>query len=85
MRIALLVAGLAVSGCSETAPQAAPAVKPAFGKAGGKSACADQFSQTDCRAHPGCRWVNAYKRGDGTYATPYCDGQARSWWTVPVK
>jgi hypothetical protein len=77
--IALLVAGLAVSGCTETAPPAAPAAKPAFGKAARKPACADQFSQTDCQAHPGCKWVNAYKREDGTYATPYCYGRARSW------
>jgi hypothetical protein len=55
----------------------AAAASAAFGRAAAKPTCADQFSETDCQAHLGCRWVNAYKRGDGTYALPYCYGRAR--------
>lgn len=56
---------------------AAAAASAAFGRVAAKSTCADQFSETECQTHLGCRWVNAYKREDGTYATAYCYGKAR--------
>ena len=36
--------------------------------------CLDRFSEGACKQRPGCRWVNDYKRMDGTWASAYCSG-----------
>ena len=36
--------------------------------------CLDRFSEGACKQRPGCRWVNEYKRMDGTWASAYCSG-----------
>ena len=76
MRVAIIVgvaAGLVASVSGRTTSTAA-ATKPAPAKPAANAPCADRFSEADCRERRGCRWIAAYKRGDGTYATAYCLG-----------
>jgi hypothetical protein len=52
--------------------------KPAPGKPAANAPCADRFSEATCKERSGCRWIEAHKRQDGTFATAYClGGRAR--------
>jgi hypothetical protein len=54
------------------AAPAAPAVKEPTVKE--DVPCRDRFSEGACKQRPGCRWVNDYKRMDGTWASANCEG-----------
>ena len=34
--------------------------------------CAGRLSESSCKEGTRCRWVNDYKRADGTWATSHC-------------
>jgi hypothetical protein len=53
------------------APPAAAVKEPAVKE---NVPCLDRFSAGACKQRPGCRWVNEYKRTDGTWASAYCSG-----------
>jgi hypothetical protein len=36
--------------------------------------CGERFSEALCKDGTRCRWVNEFKRDDGTYATARCIG-----------
>jgi hypothetical protein len=61
--VVLLVASAVVSGCGEMPP---PATGPMI------ATCEDRFTESACKEGRRCRWVNEYKRADGTTTTARC-------------
>jgi len=35
--------------------------------------CAERLTEATCKEGQRCRWINASKRLDGTYATAHCE------------
>jgi hypothetical protein len=37
--------------------------------------CVERLTEISCREGNRCRWVNDFKRADGTYATAHCTAE----------
>lgn len=41
------------------------------------STCSDRLTEPSCTQGQRCRWINDYRRTDGTYATAHCADEGR--------
>ena len=64
MRFALcLLAVGAVAGCAQL---------PLPVGSGIPATCAERLTEASCKEGTRCRWIDDFKRADGTYATAHC-------------
>ena len=65
--MALLVVAAAAAACSTLPIPGLSSVG-----SGVPQTCEERLSEPVCKEGTRCRWVNEFKRADGTYATAYC-------------
>jgi hypothetical protein len=67
--LALLALGALAAACSTLPIPGLSSIS-----SGVPQSCGERLSEAMCNESTRCRWINDFKRDDGTYATAHCAG-----------